>query len=82
MAKEKAEKVEETKEQQDYSKIQAVKELIFGPDIQTFEDQFKALNDRLDDLQNQLIDVPIEPFYLHQVVLVKLVLMIVEQCEY
>ncbi len=56
MAKEKAEKAEETKEQQDFSKIQAVKELIFGPDIQTFEDQFKALNERLDDLQNQLID--------------------------
>ncbi|MCJ8292390.1 MAG: hypothetical protein HRT58_20775 [Crocinitomicaceae bacterium] len=50
------EKVEETQEERDISKIQAVKELIFGPDIQTFEDQFKALNERLDDLQNQLID--------------------------
>jgi len=46
----------ETKAQQDFSKIQAVKELIFGPDIQTIEDQFKALNERIDDLQNQLID--------------------------
>lgn len=50
------EKKVETKAEQDFSKIQAVKELIFGPDIQTIEDQFKAVNDRLDDLQNQLID--------------------------
>lgn len=57
MAKEKVEETnEEKKVNQDISKIQAVKELIFGPDIQTFEEQFKALNERLDDLQNQLID--------------------------
>ena len=62
MAKQKVKKTEETaaapetQENQDFSKIQAVKELIFGPDIQTFEDRFKALNERLDDLQNQLID--------------------------
>lgn len=62
MAKQKVKKtqtVEETKEtkvSQDQLKIQAVKELIFGPDIQTFEEQFKALNERLDDLQNRLID--------------------------
>lgn len=60
MAKQKVEetkeKVEESQASQDFSKIQAVKELIFGPDIQTFEDRFKALNERLDDLQNQLID--------------------------
>lgn len=57
MAKEKVEETNEGKKvNQDISKIQAVKELIFGPDIQTFEEQFKALNERLDDLQNQLID--------------------------
>jgi len=60
MAKQKVEatkeKVEESQASQDYSKIQAVKELIFGPDIQTFEERFKAINERLDDLQNQLID--------------------------
>ncbi|MFK7786463.1 MAG: hypothetical protein AB8B56_15185 [Crocinitomicaceae bacterium] len=62
MAKKKGTKpqeVEETKEtqtSQDQLKIQAVKELIFGPDIQTFEERFKALNERLDDLQNQLTD--------------------------
>lgn len=62
MAKQKVKPTQEVKEtvetpvSQDQMKIQAVKELIFGPDIQTFEDQFKALNERLDDLQNQLID--------------------------
>lgn len=62
MAKQKVKKTEEakatpeTQQSQDFSKIQAVKELIFGPDIQTFEERFKALNDRLDDLQNQLVD--------------------------
>ncbi|MDG1332505.1 MAG: hypothetical protein P8P74_09260 [Crocinitomicaceae bacterium] len=50
------EEIKETPMNQDQMKIQAVKELIFGSDIQTFEDRFKALNDRLDDLQNQLVD--------------------------
>lgn len=62
MAKQKVKKTEEakespeTQESRDLSKIQAVKELIFGADIQTFEEQFRALNDRLDDLQNQFVD--------------------------
>jgi hypothetical protein len=62
MAKQKGKKSQEvveateTQMSQDQLKIQAVKELIFGPDIQTFEERFKALNERLDDLQNQLID--------------------------
>ena len=50
------EQTKETQISQDQLKIQAVKELIFGPDIQTFEERFKALNERIDDLQNQLID--------------------------
>ena len=50
------EETEETPMSQDQMKIQAVKELIFGPDIQTFEERFKALNGRIDNLQDQLID--------------------------
>lgn len=62
MAKQKVNKTEEKQENnenqqnQDYSKIQAVKELIFGPDIQNYEERFRVINERLEDLQNQLID--------------------------
>lgn len=43
-------------ESEELSKIQAVKELIFGQDIKTFEKEFKEINEHLEDIESKLVD--------------------------
>ena len=49
-------KEEVSKDANELSKIEAVKELIFGHDIRTFEKEFKEIQDHLEDLELRLTD--------------------------